>query len=160
MGDDSHRNLLKHSQVFEGLTDEQLDRVAALGEVETFPEDAVIVEEDKAGKSCYFVIQGRVDIEIRSPFGGSDKVQKIATIKRGEMFGELSLVDGFLRSASARAVEAIEVLAFENTRLEQLMEDDPRIGYQIMRNVANVLSSRIRTTNMKLRNTLSDILYY
>ena len=160
MGDDSHRNLLKHSQVFEGLTDEQLDRVAALGEVETFPEDAVIVEEDKAGKSCYFVIQGRVDIEIRSPFGGSDKVQKIATIKRGEMFGELSLVDGFLRSASARAAEAIEVLAFENAKLEHLMEEDPRIGYQIMRNVANVLSSRIRTTNMKLRNTLSDILYY
>ena len=160
MGDESHRNLLKHSQVFEGLSDEQVDRVAELGQVETFPEDTVVVEEDKAGKSCYFVLKGRVDIEIRSPFGGSDKVQKIATIKRGEMFGELSLVDGFLRSASARAVEAIEVLAFENTRLEQLMEDDPRIGYQIMRNVANVLSSRIRTTNMKLRNTLSDILYY
>ena len=101
MGDESHRNLLKHSKVFDALSDEQLDRVVALGQVESFPEGAVIVEEDKAGKSCYFLIQGRVDIEIRSPFGGSDKVQKIATIKRGEMFGELSLVDGFLRSASA-----------------------------------------------------------
>ncbi|HBP17163.1 MAG TPA: hypothetical protein DEA08_05120 [Planctomycetes bacterium] len=160
MGDESHRNLLKHSKVFDALSDEQLDRVVALGQVESFPEGAVIVEEDKAGKSCYFLIQGRVDIEIRSPFGGSDKVQKIATIKRGEMFGELSLVDGFLRSASARAAEAVELLAFENEQLEALMEDDPRIGYQIMRNVANVLSSRIRTTNMKLRNTLSDILYY
>lgn len=154
-GDD--RELLKRSQVFEGLSDEQLDRVFALGQLTEFPEGGVILEEDKQGKDCFFVLQGRVDIEIASPFGGA--TQRIATIKRGEMFGELSLVDGFLRSASARATDPVEALSFANERLEALMGEDPAIGYVIMRNVANVLSSRIRNTNMKLRNALSDILY-
>lgn len=151
------RELLKRSQVFEGLNDDQLERVFALGESVAFGEGETILEEDKQGKDCFFVLQGRVDIEIRSPFGGA--TQRIATIKRGEMFGELSLVDGFLRSASARATDPVEALSFANQRLESLMEADPAIGYVIMRNVANVLSSRIRNTNMKLRNALSDILY-
>ena len=59
-----------------------------------------------------------------------------------------------------RATEEVELLAFANEALERLMEEDPKIGYRIMRNVANVLSSRIRTTNMKLRNAISDIFFY
>ena len=60
----------------------------------------------------------------------------------------------------ARAVEQVSVLRFNNAALEQLMDADSDIGYRIMRNVANVMSARIRSTNMKLRNALSDILYY
>ncbi|MGE0708862.1 MAG: Crp/Fnr family transcriptional regulator [Planctomycetota bacterium] len=157
MSDDDHKSLLKHSQVFDGLEDDELERVLALAKLQRFSEGQVIVEEDQQARTCYFLTQGRVDIEIRSPFGS--RSQRIATIKRGEVFGELSLVDGFLRSATARAVDEVEALAFDNQELEGLMDADPRIGYRIMRNVANVLSSRMRTTNMRLRNALSDLIY-
>lgn len=151
--------LLKRSDIFGGLSDEQLGRVIELAEPQVFAEGQVILEEDQRGTRCYFMTAGRVDIEIRPPYAGRAP-QKIATVKSGEMFGELSLVDGFLRSASARAVEPTEVITFDNAALEKLMEEDPRIGYRIMRNIANVLSARIRTTNMKLRNALSDVFYY
>lgn len=151
--------LLKRSDIFGGLTDEQLARVMDLAEPQVFAEGQVVLEEDQRGTHCYFMTAGRVDIEIRPPYAGRGP-QKIATVKTGEMFGELSLVDGFLRSATARAIEPTEVMAFANARLEALMEEDPRIGYRIMRNIANVLSARIRTTNMKLRNALSDVFYY
>jgi CRP-like cAMP-binding protein len=156
---DPNADLLKRSDMFNGLSTEELERVLALGEAQGFSEGQVIVKEDEQGRTCYFILSGRVDIEIRSAFPGRDP-QRIATIKRGEMFGELSLVDGFLRSATARALDEVEVMAFDNARLEGLMEEDPKIGYRIMRNIANVLSSRMRTTNMKLRNALSDVLYY
>lgn len=150
--------LLKHSsQVFAGLDEEQLGRVLDLSRVESYPAEQVIVGEDQQGKTCYFLLQGRVDIEIASPFG--KEAQRITTLKTGEMFGELSLVDGFLRSATARSVEPVEALAFDNEPLEALMEEDAQIGYRIMRNVANVLSTRIRSTNLRLRNALSDLLY-
>lgn len=151
------RELLKRSQVFAGLDDDQLARLHALAEPCEFEENEVVVEEDKQGADCYFVVGGRVDIIVRQPFGSAS--QKIAQIKRGEMFGELSLVDGFLRSATAKASDPVAALRFSNAKLEQLMDDDPRIGFTIMRNLANVLSSRIRNTNMRLRNALSDILY-
>ncbi|MCO5165793.1 MAG: cyclic nucleotide-binding domain-containing protein [Planctomycetes bacterium] len=151
--------LLKRSDIFGGLSDEQLARVLELARPQVFSEGQTIIEEDQRGTDCHFLLAGRVDIEIRAPFAGRGP-QRIATLKVGEMFGELSLVDGFLRSATARAVEPTEVLSFENTALEALMEQDPRIGYRIMRNVANVLAARMRTTNMKLRNALSDVFYY
>jgi CRP/FNR family transcriptional regulator, cyclic AMP receptor protein len=151
--------LLKRSDMFGQLTEEQLTRVADLAAPQTYAEGAVIIEEDQPASRCFFVISGRVDIEIRPPYAGRGP-QRIAQIKAGEVFGELSLVDGFLRSATARAVEPVEVLVFENKKLEALLEEDPRIGYRVMRNVANILSARIRTTNMKLRNAISDVLYY
>lgn len=151
--------LLKRSDMFGQLADEQLARVADLAEPQSYAENAVIVEEDQQGSRCFFVISGRVDIEIRPPYSGRGP-QRIAQIKAGEVFGELSLVDGFLRSATARAVEPVEALVFDNKKLEALLEEDPRIGYRVMRNIANILSARIRTTNMKLRNAISDVLYY
>lgn len=154
-----HLEALKRSDVFAGLTDEQLVAVIGLGEHKSYAEGDTIVEEDSKAEACFFLLTGRVDIELRASYSGRGP-QKLATLKRGELFGELSLVDGFLRSATARAVDAVEVLSFDNARLEGLMEGDPAVGLVIMRNIANVLSTRIRGTNMKLRNALSDILYY
>lgn len=159
---DETMELLRRSDVFRGLSDEQLGRVLALGQQRQFGEGETIVREDEQGQTCFFLLGGRVDIEVSAPFAGGAKgnAQRLATIKRGEMFGELSLVDGFLRSASARAADAVDALSFDNAELGGLMENDPAIGYRIMHNIANVLSGRIRSTNMKLRNALSDIFYY
>ena len=154
-----HRELLKHSDMFRGLDDAQLERIAALGASQTFSEGAVVLQEDQRGGTFYFLLAGRVDIEIQPPFTGREP-QKLATLKRGETFGELSLVDGYLRSASARAHDQVEVLAFENAALEALMDEDPRIGFRIMRNLASVLAGRIRSTNVRLRNAIADIFYY
>ena len=151
--------LIKDSDMFRGLDDEQIARIVAIGMRRSFGAGAEIVQEDEKGSSVFFLISGGVDIEIRASQAGCGP-QKLATLKKGEVFGELTLVDGFLRSATARAGEAVEVLAFDNAKLEALMAEDPKAGYQIMRNVANILGSRIRTTNMKLRNALSEILYY
>ena len=58
------------------------------------------------------------------------------------------------------AAESLRAHVVDNYVKKVLMGEDPAVGYTIMRNMANVLSSRIRSTNMKLRNALSDILYY
>ena len=155
----THLDAVRRSDLFGGLDEAQLEAVLALAEERTFAAGEAIVEEDQKAEACFLLLTGRVDIEVRAPFAGRGP-QKLATLKRGEVFGELSLVDGFLRSATARALDEIEVLAFDSQKLEGLMEEKPQIGYRIMRNIANVLSSRIRSTNMKLRNALSDIFYY
>ena len=63
--------MLKRSDVFNGLTDEQLGRVFELAKPQVFAEGAMILEEDQKGASCYFTTSGRVDIEIRAPFSGA-----------------------------------------------------------------------------------------
>ena len=70
-------------------------------------------------------------------------------------------------AADAEAFEAVRALAarldarFRFREIVLVADAEVHEAYlPLVRNVANVLSSRIRTTNMKLRNTLSDILYY
>lgn len=150
---------LEQSGAFTGLSPEQLARLEALAKPVQFEAGQVLLEEDERGKRFFLLLGGRVDIELRPPFEGRDP-QRLATIKPGEVLGELALVDGFLRSATGRASEAVEALEFENQAVEALMDEDPAIGYRIMRNLAGQLAQRIRSTNMKLRNALGDIFYY
>lgn len=151
--------LLRKSAVFAHLTPEQLARIEALGRRIAFDEGQLLLEEDTAGEGCYFLLEGRLEVEVRSPFAGRPP-QKLATIHPGELVGELSLVDGHLRSASVRALETGAALEISNTALLALLEQDPAIGFRVMRNLAHQLSQRIRSTNMKLRNALMDVLYY
>ncbi len=150
---------IRRSGVFQGLTDDELGRIDGLCEKRDFAENALIVEEDGKGGQTFIILSGRVDIEIRSPFD-TTRAQKIATLRAGELFGEVSLVDGFLRSANARAADKCTVVSIDDAKLRAVMDGDPVLGYKVMKNVARVLATRIRDTNMKLRNTLTEIQYY
>jgi CRP-like cAMP-binding protein len=151
--------VLRRSGVFQGLSEEELARIEALCEKRDFAEGTLIVEEDGRADQIFVILTGRVDIEIRSPEGGK-RAQKIATLRAGELFGEVSLVDGFLRSANARAADPCAVISIDDAKLRALMEAQPSLGYKVMKNLARVLAMRIRDTNLKLRNTLSEIQYY
>lgn len=153
------RELLEKSAVFAHLSREQLARVEALGRRVSFQEGQLLLEEDTAGDGCFFLLEGRLEVEVRSPFAGRPP-QRLATVHPGELVGELSLVDGHLRSASVRALEAGEALELSNEALLGLLEREPEIGYRVMKNLAHQLAQRIRSTNMKLRNALMDVLYY
>ena len=153
------REALRRSGVFQGLSDEELGKVEALCLKREFREGELIIEEDRKGSYVFLILAGRVQIEVRSPFDPK-RSQPIALLRSGELFGEVSLVDGFLHSANARAAERCEVLALDDGKLRALMDSDPALGFTIMKNLARILAARLRETNMKLRNTLSEITYY
>jgi CRP-like cAMP-binding protein len=79
----------------------------------------------------------------------------IATLRRGQSFGEVALVDQGLRSATART-------AHDNTRLliipcNELMtacEEYHEVGYRLMFNLAADLSLKIRSSNLRIREEL------
>ncbi|MBT5875943.1 MAG: cyclic nucleotide-binding domain-containing protein, partial [Candidatus Latescibacteria bacterium] len=82
------------------------------------------------------------------------KSERLATATSGMIFGEISLVDGSPRSAGARTMEETSVLEIMSEDIRAVMDKHPRIGYVIMKNLATVLSARLRNTNIWLRNEL------
>ncbi|HIG46513.1 MAG TPA: Crp/Fnr family transcriptional regulator, partial [candidate division Zixibacteria bacterium] len=72
----------------------------------------------------------------------------------GMIVGELALVDGSPRSARAFSYEDTTVLEIKSDDIRKIMEEYPRIGYIVMRNLAVVLTRRLRNTNLRLRNEL------
>jgi CRP-like cAMP-binding protein len=80
----------------------------------------------------------------------------IATLRRGQSFGEVALVDQGLRSALARCSQPDTVLiAIERDKLMLLCNNYPLLGYRLMRNLAADLAMKIRNTDLQVREFLT-----
>jgi CRP-like cAMP-binding protein len=76
-------------------------------------------------------------------------------LRQGQAFGELVLVDQGLRSASARvATNKTQLLVIKRNDLISLCEQDYKLGYLIMRNIAAEMAFKIRGTDLIVREQL------
>lgn len=109
-----------------------LDKI--VGETVRFPEGGVVFIKGDRGNAAYMVRSGKV--EIRE--GG----RVVETMMRGEIFGEMALIDSEPRSASAVAVGPTELAVIDNDAFHNLVRDDPDFAIGVMR----LMSRRLRAT--------------
>jgi CRP-like cAMP-binding protein len=100
-----------------------------------------------------------VEIQVNPAIIGGPESPKgavtIATLRRGQSFGEIALVDEGLRSATVRAAEKnTSLLILARERVIPLCETHPQLGYQLMYNLAADLAMKIRNTDLRIRETL------
>jgi len=156
-----YASILRQADVFYDLTNPQLDMIAIIcSEVNPRPGE-IIFEENSTGDELYVVASGDVEILvspslIQSGQGGPPPSPwAIATIRRGQTFGEIALVDQGLRSASARcASKKTRLLVIPRERLIKLCDSYPEMGYLVMRNIAADLAFKIRGTDLAIRERL------
>lgn len=146
--------ILRQTPLAEGLTDEELQAIAPFCRERRVATGHEIFAEASRGRELYIVCDGRVSLEVTLPDRLVHQTERLATAVPGMVFGEISLVDGSPRSAAARALEDSALLEITSDDLRRVMDAQPRIGYIIMRNLATVLSARLRSTNLWLRNEL------
>jgi CRP-like cAMP-binding protein len=155
--------ILKQADIFFELAPAQLEQVAALCQERRCKSGDVIFEENAASDELYIIGQGEIEIQVDPSLVGTDEARgvaavTIATLRRGQSFGEVALVDQGLRTATARAAaNNTQLLVFPRDQLIALCDADPQLGYRLMRNVAADLAMKIRGTDLRLReNALAD----
>ncbi len=156
-----YANILRQADVFYDLTNPQLDMIAAICAEVKPKAGEVIFEENSVGDELYVVASGEVEILVNPSLvqsaqgGASPRPWAIATIRRGQTFGEIALVDQGLRSASARcASKNTRLLIIPRKRLINLCDSYPEMGYFLMRNIAADLAFKIRGTDLAIRERL------
>jgi len=151
--------VLRQADIFYELTDSQLELVAGVCEERVFEAGAIVFEENTHGDELYVIAYGEIEIQVNPALiGGSEAAgpQTIATLRRGQSFGEVALVDEGLRSASARCVQHdTRLIVMPRDRLMELCDADPRLGYRLMRNLAADLAMKIRSTDLQIREQLT-----
>ena len=147
--------LLSDADVFYNLSSEQLSRIAEICTARRLDKGTILFRENHPGDEMYLVIQGAVDILVDPAMLGFEtdvRPTKVATMRKGQIFGEMALVDEGLRSATAKAAEEDTLLlAIRRQDLFALCESDYRLGYQIMRNIAADLAFKMRSTDLMVR---------
>lgn len=155
-----YMNILHRTDVFYDLSKAQLEMVASICSEAEYRMEEVIFEENSAGDELFVIAQGEVEILLDPslvqtvPAPGSRSVT-IATLRAGQTFGEVALVDQGLRTASARSIsDRTRLLVLPRKRLISLCDSYPELGYRVMRNLAADLAFKIRGTDLLIREQL------
>jgi CRP-like cAMP-binding protein len=100
----------------------------------------VIFEEGSTGRELYVVLEGKVEI---AKVSGASKTT-IVTLGKGEFFGEMAVIDGSSRSATAiAAAPKTKVMRINHARFVYLVSQQPAFALMIM----DALSKRLRASN-------------
>jgi len=155
----AHTYVLEQVDIFEDLTSGQLDLISELCAEQNYDQGEVIFEENTPSREFFIIAEGDVDIQIDPDTigDGTDSYQPatIATLRRGQSFGEATIVDPALRSASAKcSAETCRLLVIDRDAFLALLESDYQMGYVVMRNFAADLSLKLRQTNLQVRESL------
>ena len=138
----SNAELLKQHPLLARLSLEQVLRFASAGALESFPAGENIVVEGTLGDALYLILAGAATVHV-----GSTDTRPLATLVPGEFFGEMSLVEPAVRSATVHATEPTEVFRVPHFALAKLLEDDPVVLHLVLVTIIRVLSQRLRDTN-------------
>lgn len=134
-------------QILAGLTKEQEERILALGKIESYEAGTVITRQGEPSQKLYIVQEGKVAINRAIAF---QKQLPITAVGPGEVFGWSSLVPPRVLTASATATEKTKVLAIDAEQLERYFQWEPQAGLVVMRNVAELVASRLKTVELEI----------
>ena len=139
--------LLKKVDILNGLSEGQLEEVAELCQEQTRNADDIIFQENDKSSELYLIQDGLVEITLSVPEPGTER--SIVTLGKGQVFGEMSLVDEGPRSASARCLaDGTRLWVANRADFISLCEKDTTIGFTVMRNIAADLSFKLRLINL------------
>jgi CRP/FNR family transcriptional regulator/CRP/FNR family cyclic AMP-dependent transcriptional regulator len=138
-------DLLRKVSLFNKLTDDQLDLIAFFCKRIFVDPGTLLFREKEVGTGFYVVVSGSVKI-FTTGANGEEKI--LAVMQAGDSFGEMSLIDGMPRSASARTVEKSVLLKISKEDFYKVLSENFDITLGIMQE----LCQRLRDTNEHVRD--------
>lgn len=141
------RDLIRATELFAGLDDDALDRVVSSVVQRDLRRGDVLFTEGAVPEHLYVVEDGRIAIASKSDDG---RESVFALMERGELFGEMGLLDGLGRSAEARALEASQVMEIPYAPVRTVFEERP----ELLWGVVALLAGRLRSMDSALADSV------
>jgi len=144
LGDEEKLDILRE----QGLSALELRLLTTYSKEQVYNKDALIFAEGEHGDSLYIVVDGSVRIS-RMVAGMGEEC--LTVLERGEVFGEMALIDDQPRSADARAHGAgCTVLSVSRSLLKEVLSMDPDAAVQFLGLLCRLLCHRLRAMNERL----------
>jgi len=136
---------LQSAELFSGLTIEQLEALAEVGQKQIFHQGDVILKEGEQSTEISIVISGQVEVVSEL----AENAASLVILGAGQSFGEMSLLDAGPRSASIRCLsQETEIYTFPRDALLSFWDQECRVGYTMMFNIARDLAFKLRIRNL------------
>ncbi len=126
-------DVLRRVPLFAGLADRDLAPLADRFHERSFPEGAVVLEEDSAGTTFFVIADGDASVSVRG--------EVRATLGPGDYFGEMAVIDEGVRTASVTAATDLRTFFLTPWEFRPFVEEHPHVAWKLLQ----ALARRLRT---------------
>ncbi|MEX0324124.1 MAG: Crp/Fnr family transcriptional regulator [Puniceicoccaceae bacterium] len=130
-----------------------IEKLANCMDVYEVPAETVLFNEGDRNPYFVLILKGQVDVAKLDAGGHS---RRIATLGPGKTIGDMIIIDGEPRSASARTRGPAMLMVMTGKRFEQLVEQNPRVAMILLFRIARLLSQHLRKTSGRLLDHLGQ----
>lgn len=134
---DTYAMLARRMELFRGVEPEHVAKIFSQGITREFAANETIFAQGDDTHEVFVILNGSVEI--------ANEGKILATLERGDMFGEMALVSDAPRSATARALSNTSVLMLHLNTIQTLVR--PKVAIQLLLNIIATLSQRLRAAN-------------
>ena len=137
-------------KVLSGLQEQQLESFVRYMEIVTLDALATAVKEGDRGDALFLILEGEVRVRVLRD--GKESI--LATLKAGEFFGEISLLDEGPRSADVVANERSTLLKISTASFAKLRHEAPALAEPFLHALSQILVGRLRVLNKRYVDSL------
>ncbi|MCD9194648.1 Crp/Fnr family transcriptional regulator [Streptomyces albireticuli] len=129
------------------LPTEYRDRLMTLAREVSFPEDTRIFEEQGRADRFWIIRSGAVTLDLRVP---GRRVAAVETLGTGDLLGWSWMFPPYEWGFGAEALSPVRAYEFDGAEARALCEEDPALGFAVVRAVAEILGHRLRAARTRL----------
>ncbi len=141
---DEMQSFFSLSPIFTGLSGKDLSYLIGIMHNRSYIAGEFIFYQGDPGIGIYFIRSGEVTIQ-RNVLGIEN--YHVASLQKGDFFGELALVDGEKRSASAVAKTDVQLSVIFKPDLDEFIDKYPKKGIKILQRISTIITTRLRLLN-------------
>jgi len=143
---------LKKIQFLEGLSDEVLEKIGAIAQLETFDEEAILVRQDQDQPLIYMLVSGKIFSNCRAASG---KALTLDELSPGQSFGVSALIGKSPATFTAICAEECTVITLSADKMTQMFEQDYRVGHVLMQQVVELFKSNMNKHTRQFLRSLA-----
>lgn len=149
----SDQEILQNLPPFKYLDKKDIEQLITLFHDRSYVSNEYVFCEGDPGIGLYIIKEGEVEI---SKTDELKRVVTFATFSKGDFFGEIALIDGEKRSASAIAKTDVKLSIIFKPDLDEFIEKFPKKGVKILQGISQVVALRLRKADKDLVSFLSN----
>jgi CRP/FNR family cyclic AMP-dependent transcriptional regulator len=144
--------LLQSTMLFKGCSEEELELALGLFQERLIRSNTTIFAENMPAEALYIIKSGNVRISVMT---GEGHEKGLLLLTPGEFFGELALIQGEGRLATAKSEGPTELLMLTRKDFQALLDLDPRTGARLLMAITKLLALRIKAYGDRFKNLLT-----
>lgn len=142
--------VLRRYPYFASVEEDTLKLVAVIADEKSVPAGTTLFHEGDPAEKLNLIVQGEVEIQYLL---GSGELRTVDTLVEGDILGWSALIEPYKYTAIGTAKRETKLVAIDGPKLRRLCDQEPRLGYQLVTQIAKLLAHRLEGARVQLAAT-------